>query len=623
MLAQFARRRGYRLQDELPALFGDGSDEHTGRVKCDYRETLSDLMAEESIPAWVQWCHQNGFLVRYQAHGAPGNLLDLYADADIPETEMFHLDRDKLFSKFASSASHVAGHPLASSETGTWLKEHFTETLGDMKSLVDDFFLSGINHIFYHGDCYSPDEAGWPGWHFYASFEMNPRNPIWRDVGALNGYVARCQSLLQAGRPANDILLYWPVYDLWSDPEGMVRQFPVKAQDWMRGQPFGQTAQSLWERGFLFDYVSDRQLARAAVSAGKVNMPGASYRAVVVPECEHMPLATFSNLVRLAEGGATVIFDRRLPADVPGLARLDERRAALKDLARQAGGRLRIGKVESELASANISRETMSRHRGVACVRRRDEQGYIYFVANQSGEPIDDLEELAVPARAIALLDPRTGRAGMAEGAGNLFRLQLEPGESILLRAFSDGPPELPKWTYWNSAGPSVPVEGRWHLEFLEGGPELPASVDTNQLISWAALPDPATASFAGTARYTLRFDSPATNARWRLDLGKVCQSARVSLNGRDLGTLIAAPFRVALDDLRPVNNLLQIEVTSVAANRIRDLDRRKVKWKTFRDINVVNLDYKPFDASGWPLADCGLLGPVTLTPLQQSSSHK
>jgi len=27
------------------------------------------------------------------------------------------------------------------------------------------------------------------------------------------------------------------------------------------------------------------------------------------------------------------------------------------------------------------------------------------------------------------------------------------------------------------------------------------------------------------------------------------------------------------------------------------------VKWKNFYDINFVGLDYKPFDASNWPLA--------------------
>ena len=91
-------------------------------------------------------------------------------------------------------------------------------------------------------------------------------------------------------------------------------------------------------------------------------------------------------------------------------------------------------------------------------------------------------------------------------------------------------------------------------------------------------------------------------------------QSARVKLNGKDYGTLIMPPFRVVVDNLKPTGNTLEVEVTSVSANRIRDLDRRGVNWKIFKDINFVNVDYKPFDASEWPLTDCGLLGPVTLT---------
>ena len=66
------------------------------------------------------------------------------------------------------------------------------------------------------------------------------------------------------------------------------------------------------------------------------------------------------------------------------------------------------------------------------------------------------------------------------------------------------------------------------------------------------------------------------------LDLGDVRQSARVKLNGKDYGTLIMPPFRVVVDNLKPKDNVLEIEVTSVSANRIRDLDRRGVPWKNF-----------------------------------------
>jgi hypothetical protein len=64
---------------------------------------------------------------------------------------------------------------------------------------------------------------------------------------------------------------------------------------------------------------------------------------------------------------------------------------------------------------------------------------------------------------------------------------------------------------------------------------------------------------------------------------------------------------------LKKTDNRLVVEVVTLAANRIRDLDRRKVDWKIFLDINIVDLRYKPFDASGWELRDAGLLGPVRL----------
>jgi hypothetical protein len=72
---------------------------------------------------------------------------------------------------------------------------------------------------------------------------------------------------------------------------------------------------------------------------------------------------------------------------------------------------------------------------------------------------------------------------------------------------------------------------------------------------------------------------------------------------------------------LRAKNNVLEVEGTNTSANRIRDLDLRKVPWKNFGDVNVLNVQYKPFDASKWPLTDSGLLGPVTLTPVALASN--
>ena len=87
---EFKSHRGYDLREHLPALFSKSENDEVGaRVKCDYRETMSDLLLERFIIPWVKWCHEKGSLARNQAHGSPCNIIDLYAAADIPETESY------------------------------------------------------------------------------------------------------------------------------------------------------------------------------------------------------------------------------------------------------------------------------------------------------------------------------------------------------------------------------------------------------------------------------------------------------------------------------------------------------------------------------------------------------
>jgi hypothetical protein len=137
-----------------------------------------------------------------------------------------------------------------------------------------------------------------------------------------------------------------------------------------------------------------------------------------------------------------------------------------------------------------------------------------------------------------------------------------------------------------------------------------------NTLASWTSLDDPETKRFAGTARYRVEFDAPARQAdAWQLDLGDVRETARVTLNGKRLATLWSLPFRLPIE-LEPRGNVLEIEVTNLPANRIRDLDVRKVPWKLMRDANIVSVKYQPFDAAAWDVEPAGLLGPVMLVPL-------
>lgn len=646
---EFRKLHGYDVHPYAAAITARNANSVTSidrdslaRIKSDYRETLANLHLD-FLRTWVQWSHERGFIVRNQSHGAPANLLDLYANADIAETEVFgstpfpipglrrahdevRHDQDlpeSLVIRMASSAGHVVGHPLASSESATWLREHWKESLAFVKPELDRILADGINHIFYHGTVYSPPDAAWPGWLFYASTQFQPNNPWWDDFAALNRYVARVQSILQRGRPDNDVLLYWPVSDVWDNPNGLMIQLSVHHVSWLTEQPVGKLARQMMDRGYAFDYISDAQLQQTRVEKGTLVTPGSRYQVIVVPATRRMPVPTLQRLAELARGGATVIFER-LPEDVPGYGRLETRRAEFK----QALGRLeRKAAVAPDVLAAlgkhGVRREAIA-ETGISVIRRANEAGTDYFFANLTANAFDGWTALGTPARAAAILDPLTGKSGAAalragpQGGSQLY-LQLAPGESLIVRTAHGTAKLPPAWKYLQPAGAPVPLAGTWTLTFLKGGPELPAPLKTTVLKSWTELAGDEAKRFAGTATYRLEFEAPAQRAdEWLLDLGDVRESARVRLNGRDVATAWSIPFRVRIGEfLRSGRNVLELDVTNLAANRIRDLDQRKVDWKIMREINFVNINYKPFDASNWEITPSGLLGPVMLVPMK------
>lgn len=633
-LEEFRKRRGYDLRTQIEALFGDGTEDREARVKSDYRETISDLHLDY-LSRWTKWAHEHGGLSRNQAHGVPGTLLDHYAAVDIPETESFR-DVDEQWApmwKFASSAAHLKGRRLASAESFTWLGEHFQATLADLKPAADLLFLSGINHLIYHGVPYSPSDADWPGWLFYASVNFGPNGGLWRDLPAFNAYVARCQSVLQAGKPDNDLLLYFPIHDLWHSKEGMLTQLTVPGK-WMQGTPFYEAAISLWNTGYSFDHVSDRLLRSARVDGGRIKVGDGSYRAIVVPKVHHIPPATYRALIDLADAGGRILFWGGRPKDIPGFGDREKQlrqfaglhdSTTTRDLPGQWDTILSSDDLNGLLSRWGVPREPMASF-GLRCVRRVESDGNWYFVVNRSGKSFEGWIPLAGAAKSIVLLDPRFADRG---GVGDLrkvkgsteVRLSLDAGQSIIVRTFTSRMVRGRRWRYTHPAGPGYGVDGMWKLEFIEGGPALPATLNTSELRSWTQLGGDDATRFAGTARYTTEFTHRGGNAEeWSIDLGKVCESARVTLNGRVLGTLWAPPFAISAgNSLKVGRNRLKIEVTNVAANRIADLDRRGVAWKSFHEINFVNREYKPFDASSWPLRDSGLLGPVRVVPLRHS----
>ena len=112
---------------------------------------------------------------------------------------------------------------------------------------------------------------------------------------------------------------------------------------------------------------------------------------------------------------------------------------------------------------------------GLKFIRRKSPSHVSYFIANHSAEPVSAWVPLASPCRSAVLMDPMTARTGVApmrvEGDRTEVYLQMQPGETRVLRAFADKTIDGPAWPITEPSGEPITVEGTWHVQFVEGGP--------------------------------------------------------------------------------------------------------------------------------------------------------
>lgn len=626
---KFKELKGYDISAHLAELSGKDSSEAAERVFCDYRETLFLMLLENSIKPWADWAHSHNVKVRYQAHGSPGNLLDLYAAADIPETEIFGGNNFDflpepaegiraipascpILNKFASSAAHLTGKRLASSETFTLHREHFCGTLAEMKPELDQLFLCGINHIFFHGSTYSPLSAKqWPGWKFYAPTHFDISDPLWHDLPAMNSYICRCQNIFQNARMENEILLYFPYHDMASKPGERQLRCSTQLDRWLDGTPFGETAFMLWENGFSADYISDRLLEKASVIDGVIRIADARYKILLIPKTVFMPSETIKKLIELADKGASIIFCDTLPKSTPGYFGSVHKFSGMETV-NNASLCGRLLKIISRPCPPPISG-------GINTVKLRTEDGKrIYFASNLSAKSFAEDFKLDFDSEKTLIFDPLSNLRGyLNPDKQRSIHIELKAGQSLFIIE-TESPDKTPQWHWMHENRKSLlKQKGAWKIEFIDGGEKIPEKVNLDTLVSWTEFPGQEYKDFSGTARYSTEFEWNEKDCDEAiLQFEKVHESAVIRINGHECGTLWSHPFELRAGRyLKHGVNKLEIDVTNAATNRVAALDRAGVSWKIFHDINIINLQYKAFDASGWGPRPSGIIGNIWLSP--------
>ncbi len=562
-LEEFKKRRGYDLLPDLPVLAG-GDSERVLAIRHDWGKTLSELADDNYLKPITRWAREHGTRFRSQTYGIPPVTLSSYSYVDLPEgegTQWRHFST----TRWASSASHLFGRPVTSSETWTWLHSPvFRATPLDVKAEADIHFLEGINQLVAHGYPYSPPEAGEPGWRFYAAAVFNDHNPWYSVMPDITTYLQRVSFTLRQGTPANDVALYLPTDDAFAHFT-LGHDSVNQAMDGLIGDT---VIPQILDAGYNFDFIDDGFIARG----------GVPYKILVLPGVERMPLATLQKIMDFAKNGGTVIATRRAPSLAPGLkdagdtAQIKSLAAGLKVLADE---RL-LGAEMHKALPADVATAPE-----IGFVHRHLPFAEVYFLANTSNHEVHHDAIFRVEGLQAAWWDPMTGR--VAKAGGDHLDLDLAPYESRVL-VFSkesvSGAPTPP--------GPGTTVEdlsGNWKVTFPGS---QPANMD--KLVSWTDLPD--RKFYSGLVTYQkditinnipehlyLNFGegtpvaseaSRAGNGMRAMMESPVREAAEVYVNGRRAGAVWCAPYEVNVSGLLHKGaNTIVIHVANLAINNM------------------------------------------------------
>jgi len=681
LIEEFKQRRNYDPARYLPVLCQKivDSKEITERFKWDYRRTIADLIAGNYYGRLAALSHQHGLLTHPESGGPydthyidsmeteglnaipmgefwamasePKELPGVEALGELPPTpgapqddpnlahETFLHPGPRLWAvpsngnlRQAVNAAHVYGKPVVQAEAYTNYNPDWNEDPYYLKSFGDRAFCLGLTRnviCFYVHQSTLTDLPGYQWEHVGMHFDRNLT--WWSKSHAWLTYLARCQYLLRQGTFAADVL-YFAGEDI----------------------PNFATLHRKPIAGFDFDVINAQALlARAQVRDGRIVLPdGISYRYLVFPEgiAEQITPVTLRKIQELVEAGATLVGER--PKQALGLVnhpRSDDEvqkiATALWGASGSSSGVRRVGRgrviagrqledvIKADKLHPDVELRGLSADVKVDWIHRHAADVDLYFVANLGETDMHAEAVFRVAGKVPELWDPVTGAIRelaefRSEDERTALPLHFAPKQSwfVVFRKPAGGATR-PATKNFPALVDLATLSGPWEVAFDESW-GAPAKVVFQNLDDWSQRPEDGIKHYSGTATYRKTFDLPAGNHREvYLDLGEVKNLAQVRLNGKDLGIVWTAPWRVPLGaGLKQAGNQLEIEVVNLWPNRLigdgqlpKDQRRTKTNVRTYDTPVPADMILCPectdVAATGKPrqLLRSGLLGPVKL----------
>ena len=635
-LEEFQRRRGYDLKPQLPWLVNDFGPQ-TKAVRRDWGKTLTELLNERFLAPIQEWSKRNGVLFRIQDYGVPSAALSSNAFADISEGEGAQWKVVRA-ARWASSANHVYGRNITSSETWTWLHSpSFRATPLDIKAEADIHFLQGINQLIGHGWPYTPPSVEYPGWRFYAAAVFNEKNPWWIVMPDVAKYLQRVSFMMRAGKPANDVAVYLPNDDGWAS---MTPGNPHLIE-MLREHVGPDLLPAIFAAGYNLDFFDDDSFKQVGkIDNGSLLLGGNKYKVIILPAVETIPVETYRRFEEFARAGGVLIATKRTPAQAPGFRATDTDHDQIAEISRSLfSGSLRSGRlVMNEVSDLGRTLEQLTKpdvefvppSPDIAFVHRSTSDAEIYFIANTTNAERSVEAAFNVARMKPEWWNPFDGSVQPAKDNNSqtldysAVTIRLEPYGSRLLvftkRRLTQAEERAAEQT-------SLDLSTGWRVAVGTG----PAAA-WDQLRSWTD--DETTRYYSGVATYEKEVTIPAallgTSRSLRLDFGAgipltpqslrsgmqawldgpIREAAVVYINDVRAGSVWCPPYSLEVRKfLRPGQNKIRILVGNTAMNYMAG--------HSLPDYRLLNLRYgerfQPQDMDKIQPLPSGILGPVRL----------
>ena len=621
MIAKFKKLRGYDPSPWLPVLTGRivGSAADSDRFLWDLRKTIGDLIANEHYGTLEEVLHEHNMIHYGESHESGrafvADGMEVKKFNEVPMSAMwtqtpgvnketFGYNADD---RESASVAHIYGRTYVAAESMTAAAAPWGWSPSTLKPTADQEFLNGINRIVVHESAHQPLVDKAPGLTLGPFGQWFNRNETWaEDAGAWVSYLARTSYMLQQGRFGADILYYY------GEDSNLTAIFDQKAPD--------------VPAGYGFDYINaDAMIHELKVSDGRfTTASGMSYRVLHLdPYSERMSLPVLRALHKLVEEGAVVSGPK--PSDDPSLSDDHaEFRKLSDDLFGDGSGIHKVGKgsvyagkslaeVMTALSVApDFDYTKPEQDTRLLFVHRKLSNGDLYFVDNRGDRPASVDATFRVTGKEPELWHAETGKGQPASfkiaGGKTTVPLKLEPWGTVFV--------VFVKPTSKTEATVPAPepkeltnLQGPWTLAF-QPNRGAPASIQLDKLASWTENTDAGVKYFSGTGTYTSTFEAKPEWTKsgqhvW-IDLGDVQHTANVTVNGKPLGIVWHAPYRVDVTSaLKSGANQISVKVTNTWVNRLIGDQQPNATKITFTTSN-------PYKAKS-PLRSSGMMGPVKL----------